>query len=71
MRNAYETFVGKRERRVVTDLDEDGKHDRNWSFCIKYGGRMRKVYFHRCGVTRRVIVDRIIFWFYKGGGELP
>jgi len=54
----------------VTDLDEDGKHYRNWSFYIKYSGRMRKIYFHRSGVTRRVIVDTIMnLLFYKGGGE--
>jgi hypothetical protein len=60
VRNAYETLVGKHKRQVVTDLDEDGKHYRNWSFCIKYGKRMRKIYFYRSGVTRSVIVDSIM-----------
>ena len=60
MRNTYGTLVRKSKREVVTDLDIDGKHYRNWSFCIEYGGRMRKVYFRRCGVTRRVIVDTIM-----------
>jgi len=60
MRNAYETLVRKRKKEVVTVLDEEGKPYRIWSFCIKYGERMRKVYSHRVGVTRRVIVDTIM-----------
>lgn len=60
MRNEYETLVGKDEREIVTDLDKDGKHYQNWHFCIKYGGTMRKICFHRSGVTRRVIVDTIM-----------
>ena len=61
--NAYDILVDKREREVATDLDEDGKHCQNWSFCVKYGGRMRKVYFHRSGVTRRVILGTIMNLF--------
>lgn len=60
MRNAYETLVRKRKKEVVTVLDEDGKPYQIWSFCIKYGGRIRKVYFYRGGVNRRVIVVTIM-----------
>jgi hypothetical protein len=60
MRNAYVTLVRKRKIEVVTDLAEDGKPYQISSFCIKYGGRMRKVYFHRGEITRRVIMDTIM-----------